>query len=110
MAPTLRTRNGQIAPVNGYSLVKTKFSKVKKTIGKKKENVIVKSNKKRVRIFDDTLLDMFQFFKLHKLCSFKLVNRRMKRVVELGDQKNQHRQLFDFHEIRFSVCLIYFCT
>jgi hypothetical protein len=36
-----------------------------------------------------------------------LVNRRMKQVVELGDQKRQLRQRFVLHSIYFSVLIFY---
>lgn len=97
MAPTLRARHGKIVPVNVCSLDN------RKAIGKMNENAIVMTRKKRLRISDDSLLDMFCFFKRRELCSFELVNRRMKRVVELGDQKKQLRQRIILDEIHFSV-------
>jgi hypothetical protein len=62
------------------------------------------AKKNRVRMSDDTVLDMFRFFTRRELCSFKLVNRRMKRVIEFGDRKKQIRQRFLLHQIHFSVC------
>jgi hypothetical protein len=79
-----------------------KFSVVK-TIVKKKEKVNIKAKKKCVRISDDIILEMIRFFKRRELWSLKLVNRRMKRVVELGDRKKQLRQRFVFHKILFWV-------
>jgi hypothetical protein len=109
MMPSLRRRKSNAAPVGDYSLGGNKKDKklfiMKKTIVKKKEAIIINGKKQRLRICDDALLDMFRFFKRQELCSFMLVNRRMKRVVELGDQKKQLRQRFVFCEIVFLVCL-----
>jgi hypothetical protein len=80
---------------------------VEKTITKTREKAIMKTKKRRVRLPDDTVLDMFRFFTRRELCSFKLVTRRMKRVVELGDHKKQLRQRFVLRKILFSVCFIF---
>jgi hypothetical protein len=74
-----------------------------KTIDEKERNEGKNLKKKRVRISDDTVLDMFRFLTRRELCSFKLVNRRMKRIVELGDRTNQLCQQFVLRSINLSV-------
>jgi hypothetical protein len=105
MEPTLRSRNEKIAPVNGYSF---KIGKKVENLSAVKKKTIDKKKKKRVKIIDDTLLDMLRLFTRRELCAFQLVNRRMKRVVELGDQKKQLRQRLVLPRISFSVRLFHF--
>jgi hypothetical protein len=107
MAPTLRQRNAKIAPVNGYSF---KRGKKVENLSAVKKKTIDKKKKKLVKISDDVLFDMLRLFTRRELHAFKLVNRRMKRVVELGDQKKQLRQQFVLAKIDFSVWIfIFFC-
>lgn len=65
--------------------------------------------KKQMRISDDIMLDTLRFFNRPELCSFKFINRRMKRVIELGDRKKQLRQRFVLHKLHLSVNFLIFC-
>jgi hypothetical protein len=65
------------------------------------EKLNMNAKKKRVRISGDTLLEMFRFFTRLELFSFNFINKRMKRILELGDQKKQLRQRVVFPNIEF---------
>jgi hypothetical protein len=101
MAPNEKRKVASIEGKNDKKLFTVAITKIR-------EKANITTIKKRVRMPDDTVLDMLRFFTRRALFSFKFVSRRMKRVVELGDQKKQLRQRLVISAIKFSVYFVAF--
>jgi hypothetical protein len=94
MAPTLRPRTAKTCPVNGY-VFSSSF---------KKKKVIKQQKKRHVRISNDDLVDaILLFLTRRQLFKLQFVNRRLKRLIDSGMEKNQLQQKLCLKKLIFSV-------